>query len=303
MPEPVHRSRCLDKQLQALLAVWPEDPERFHALWRQLNNPEPLLHHAARHGVLGVLRGPLSEAAALPPALQQAVDERLLAERLWQEQLLQAHRESLAALEAAGIRAAVLKGPILSERLYGDPAIRRSTDVDLLIDPSELPRALTALASAGYEREAGPSTLYYERYHHHIALYRPLRPVLELHLRLFTGFGVVLRAADVLPRCQRFHSATGLDCWLLDAEDEFLHLCIHAAGHEFERLAWLYDLKLHLRQHSVSNWPALFERAKTWGVGLALAFTLEVLQERLAVTLPGVEPCLRRFRSRWQPAT
>lgn len=294
--------RSATAQLQALLAAWPDQPERFRSLWRQVENPEALLHQAARHGILGVLATPLSDPAALPATLQLALQQRLLAERLWQEQLLQAHRETLLALEKAGIQVAVLKGPMLSERLHGDPCCRRSTDVDLLIDAPDLHRAVEALAAAGYQREAGPSTLYHERYHHHVALYCPLRPVLELHLRLFTGFGVVLSAGDVLPRCWRFHSTTGLACWLLNAEDEFLHLCVHAAGHEFDRLAWLYDLKLFLLKQPIADWTALCDRAETLGVALALAFTLEVLRRRLAVQLPEAESFLRRYRPRWRTA-
>jgi hypothetical protein len=294
--------RSATAQLQALLAAWPDQPARFWSLWRQVENPEVLLHQAARHGVLGVLGSPLGDPAALPATLRVNLQERLLAERLWQEQLLQAHRETLQALESAGIRAAVLKGPMLSERLYGDPCRRRSTDVDLLIDAPDLGRAVAALAAPGYQREAGPSTRYHERYHHHVALYCPLRPVLELHLRLFTGFGVALNAADVLPRCWRFQSTTGLACWLLNAEDEFLHLCVHAAGHEFERLAWLYDLKLFLSKQPIADWAALFDRAEALGVALALAFTLEMLHRRLGVQFPDTGPFLSRYRPRWQTA-
>jgi len=292
--------RFATAQLQELLAAWPDQPARFWSRWRQVENPEALLQQAARHGVLGVLGVPLSDPTALPAALRAILQERLLAERLWQEQLLQAHRETLQSLENADIRAAVLKGPMLSERLYGDPFCRRSTDVDLLIDAPDLGRAIAALATAGYQREAVPSTLYHERYHHHVALYCPLRPVLELHLRLFTGFGVVLNAADVLPRCWSFHSTTGLACWLLNAEDEFLHRCVHAAGHEFERLARLYFLKLFLLKQPIADWAALFDRAEALGIALALAFTLEVLRRRLAVRLPEAESFQRGYRPRWQ---
>ena len=41
------------------------------------------------------------------------------------------------ALEAAGIPSVLLKGPALARTVYPDPALRQSTDIDLLVRPGE----------------------------------------------------------------------------------------------------------------------------------------------------------------------
>ena len=57
----------------------------------------------------------------------------------------------VGALADRGVSALVLKGPALGERLYGDPGLRPSTDVDLLVAPGDFGRALAALEDYGYE--------------------------------------------------------------------------------------------------------------------------------------------------------
>ena len=44
----------------------------------------------------------------------------------------------LSRLRDRGVPAVPLKGVILSERLYGDPAIRQSRDIDILVEPDQL---------------------------------------------------------------------------------------------------------------------------------------------------------------------
>lgn len=54
------------------------------------------------------------------------------------------------ALNDAGVRYAVRKGAALGERLYPDPALRITRDLDVLIAPDDRVRAAEALARLGY---------------------------------------------------------------------------------------------------------------------------------------------------------
>jgi hypothetical protein len=53
-------------------------------------------------------------------------------------------------LADAGIRSTPLKGPLLSEAVFGDPGRRLSSDVDLLVAPDELQAAVEVVRSLGY---------------------------------------------------------------------------------------------------------------------------------------------------------
>ncbi|NJD55700.1 MAG: nucleotidyltransferase family protein [Nitrospirae bacterium] len=64
-------------------------------------------------------------------------------------------RETLAVLEGLGsngIKAIPLKGPIAAELLLGDPGLYRSSDIDLLVRPEDVEKALASLAGQGYAR-------------------------------------------------------------------------------------------------------------------------------------------------------
>ena len=56
--------------------------------------------------------------------------------------------ELTAALEAAGIRSILLKGPAIKLWLYAEDESRHYWDIDLLVSPAELPRAESVAAGA-----------------------------------------------------------------------------------------------------------------------------------------------------------
>ena len=60
--------------------------------------------------------------------------------------------EVRAALERAGIRSVLLKGPAFARLLYRDARSRDYTDVDLLVDPARLERAEEVLRALGFQR-------------------------------------------------------------------------------------------------------------------------------------------------------
>jgi len=277
--------------LRRLLSAWPEDPVRFEAVRAEVRDWDSLLDHAARHGLFNLLADPLRACTAgVPPEVGVAVEERLIAQRLWQKRLLEALQEMLSVLVSAGIPVAVLKGPVLSERLFGSPFQRTSNDLDLLIAPAGFSPAVRALEGLGYQLEAGPSARYYERYHHHLTLHRAGWPDVELHRRLFTGFGVILAAEPFLSRSVDLASAYAGHCRVLSPEDEFLHLAVHAAGHAFARLGWLYDLKAFLHVYPRLDWG---HPAKP-GAGTGSGHPAGVQSGRAAAAAGGELPCRRR---------
>jgi hypothetical protein len=285
---PAPRTPPADGRLRELLACWPDDPAAFAAACARVADWEALLRQAERHGVLGVLHEPLrsvSAGAALRPWLEQ----RQVLARVWGEHLLEALAAALEALAAAGVKTAALKGPVLSERLYGDAALRRSTDLDFLVAPADLENALAALGALGYQAEQGASARYHRQYHHHLCLVHPRWPAVELHFRVYVGYGAALAAEEFLARSLTVAAlhGRGPGCRVLGPADEVLYLCLHAAGHDFERLAWLYDLKAYLRRHPDLDWPTVFDRARAAGVAGAVAFTLLTLRQRLGAHTPA----------------
>jgi hypothetical protein len=55
-----------------------------------------------------------------------------------------------SALERSGVPVVALKGPIMARELYGDPGLRVTTDIDLLVRPADFPGAIRLLSEEGY---------------------------------------------------------------------------------------------------------------------------------------------------------
>jgi hypothetical protein len=274
--------------LDSLMSAIPETPDRFEALCKDVADWSALVENAGREGVLGILRREILLTKIPVPEPARRLLERLEAvERLWQANVTRALDQALWALDSRGVQTVALKGPVLAERLYPEPGMRRSTDLDLLVAEADIERAAAALEPLGYELEDGLAARYARRHHHHLHLAGRCPPVIELHFRAYVGFGVTLQAEALLGRARGYRTARGAPCWILEPEDELLYLAVHAAGHCFDRLLWLYDLKLFMTQHPGLDEDIVSTRARALGVMAALALSSSVLRRRLGIPMPG----------------
>lgn len=264
-------------------------PDRFQQLAAMVTDWPAMVDAAAREGVLGILESEMARSVFALPADARRLMERLRAsETLWQRHVARALDGALGALEADGVRAAVLKGPALAERLYPEPGLRWSTDIDILVAEADTDRAVAALEPLGYAVEDRLAAGYARRHHHHLHLYGRRPPVIELHFRAYVGFGVVIHAEDLLERARPHRTAGGGRCLVLAPEDEALYLAVHVAGHCCDRLVWLYDLKLLVEREPALDWELLAARARAAGVMTAFALVADVLAQRLGLAIPPV---------------
>jgi hypothetical protein len=193
----------------------------------------------------------------------------------------------LDALNARGIPTVTLKGPVLARRLYPEEAVRPSTDLDLLIDPSRLDAAVAALAPLGFALEGGEVGRFFRDHHHHVHMLHPTLPPLELHFEAYLGFGTVLPAAPLIASSVPCSIPEWTDARVLSPEDELLYLAVHAASHRFARLVWLLDLKLLLQQRPGLSWDRIAARARAFGLSEAVSCACAELTERLGASSPG----------------
>jgi hypothetical protein len=135
-----------------------------------------------------VTLGPrLLEAApeAAPQRFASAVEEAIASARHNDALLTLIGERVRGQLRAGGIVSSPLKGPQLGEAIYGEPGRRPSSDIDLLVPPADLHRAVAAVRELGYaepnERVAAPALpeLHYAMRHE-----RDQLPAVELHWRI-----------------------------------------------------------------------------------------------------------------------
>ena len=168
-----------------------------------------------------------------------------------------------AVLAGAGLRHWPLKGPGLSERLYGDIGVRQVADVDLLVEPASLARTDALLAGLGYARQtsgrienlARAQELLYVRNGATPAIY------LDLHQRL-------------LPYVKRDPLAASVFAAGMTRENLLLYLCANQITHRFARLRYLCDVAAFVgREGAAVDWEALLGLARRmpWGPGIGFA--------------------------------
>jgi hypothetical protein len=232
--------------------------------------------------------------ALLPPAWAEAAAAALRKTRIDSLAALGELRSCAAILRVGDVPFVVLKGGAYLSELYPDPGCRPVTDIDLLVPPGRLPRAVAVLEKAGYVRRPSVEDREFQR----LQMSRPIAhvPQVEVHWSL----GHPSRARVDLDRvlaAARKATFEGIEGAVLPVEEGIVYHCAHAADHYFgPSLKWAIDLREMLRRFApdVARLRAL---ARRWRVVSALEASFEQ-QRRL---FPGEVPAAAPAWSGWRP--
>lgn len=248
------------------------------------------------------LLGPLAfHRGRYPEFRNDFIAASLFAER--REKLM---AEAVAAMAAVQVRVAPIKGIAYTERIYGDPALRPMTDMDLLVPRAEQRRAIEALEALGYVcvdtyRDA-PEL-------HHAVTFRRDDSNIDLHHTI------------VQPSRSRFDldavwgRATAPDAdgeaWELELVDLLLIHLIHAGRHELLVSAVSYvDAARMLRMLSADQLRELHDRARAARVTTLVEVAIEMTRSLEAGERPRWRGRLRvlpdcievlRYQNAWRP--
>ncbi len=265
-------------------------------------NATALVEDAARHGLSAMVADALAAEGA-EATLSPAAWARLSADARTQIAFgLKHKRLTLAVLDALareGVRPALLKGYGLALRLYPEqPLARPSSDVDVMVAPAELERAREAMTHLKLTEQKDHSLEDVFEEHHHVSFARP-GALVEVHFRLFSGFGGNVFDDAALRGRFRTAECEGRPVLQLAPEDEFLYLATHAANHSFLRISWLVDLQRYLKREPHLDWARMGHDAKTAGFSSAVAASLWLLESAMGVELPA--PASEAFElRRWR---
>ena len=188
----------------------------------------------------------------------------------------------------AGIRLLSMKGPLLAMELYGDPGMRTSRDLDLMVSPADLRRAGALLTELGYRQEehlyaATPLRHWYygQVEHEKHEVYNRGDICLELH---WQHDYQTEQSFDELWERREERPFMGGRVAVMGPDDRYPALFIHAAEHGFMRLRWLLDL-YELQKKPGFSWERVFGLMEAQGVGEIL---LESMLVMYRLGLPGL---------------
>jgi hypothetical protein len=192
-------------------------------------------------------------------------------------------REVLSTFATAGIPLIILKGAVLADTVYANPALRHSHDIDILLaepDPSHAIRLLSSLR------------------------FIPLRPPVDperqdLQFVHESGLPLVLHRQ---PFCLPLYNATTADLWtrsqrqiiadipasILSPPDQLLHVCGHATScTSRESFRWVCDAWLLITRYPNLDWDTLLDSAQRSHLALLLSVTLRYLADELQAPIPS----------------
>lgn len=167
--------------------------------------------------------------------------------------------EVAKALQEKKIRFVNLKGPLLSQRIYGDPTYRVSRDFDILVNPEDLNQALYLLEKHGYEPQEfewpqSPKKQKLARYFlNQIEMVHGETGIaLEVHWKLFSTRIIEHEKFDQLLRdhiTEYELAGQNLNCF--SQEFELFYLVVHGGIHAWFRLKWLVDVQEFMNRKRV----------------------------------------------------
>lgn len=258
---------------------WPDDDTRREAIRAAataVKDWDEVPRLASRHRVEPLVAHGLTAAGlTVPPALDAIVrHHRALSLRDIGETLRIA-----AALDGAGIVHRFLKGAPLGARAYGNPLLKRSWDIDLLVLPVDAERTAALLGLLDYTPHLPDRPLDEEEFDRwsqvskEAELKSPRGTRVELHWRVSDHrqlLGQITAASPTEPvRLLGERSvATFAD------PVNLAYLAVHGSAHAWSRLKWIADFNALLHSLIQDDRRDMIEQASARGVGEALSAAL-----------------------------
>ena len=205
--------------------------------------------------------------------------------------ILRALETIAARFQGLGIPLMALKGAALNLTIFEHPGQRPMSDLDLMVKPEDVSRAVAALTALGC-RPGRPLVRadFFPRFHYEteflIGRIFPVR--VDLHVRPLR----LLRYARLIPAGALWEGAETVrvgraEVFVPSAEDMLIHLAAHCAIHAHERPMWLADLK-HWAEAwgGTINWQRFLAHARAWGLVLPVRQALARAEQDCGAILP-----------------
>ncbi|MFC5652874.1 nucleotidyltransferase family protein [Paenibacillus solisilvae] len=187
------------------------------------------------------------------------------------------------------IRTLLLKGPVLTQALYGDLSLRTCKDLDILLPFEDVEKAEQLLIKQGFAPDHEEIRILndWKWRVHHLSYYNPETKVqVEIHWRLNPDKGSEPDFDEMWSR-RSVSTVTNYPIHVLGDEDMFLFLVTHGARHAWFRLRWLADIDRLVRKPL--NWEGIFTLLKKYHCqavgGQALVLVSELLLTPLSEDL------------------
>ena len=253
------------------LLVWPlAEPSALAAAAARVPDWPRLIEEAGYEGLLGLLAARLTAArpSGVPP---EAMAELERLRRLSAQRNLRMTGQLVRILELFeqhGIEALPVKGPVLAQDLYGDPTVRMSCDLDILVRPRDAVAARRLLLANGFEDEGSHNERLLSRGARQGEVHLRRRDgvlMVDLHWRLAVGHSAREITADHLLAAARAIRLLGREVRAPMEADQLLLTALHGSRHEWRPLELRLAVAVQVARLPEAAWPALLGAARELG--------------------------------------
>ncbi len=197
----------------------------------------------------------------------------------------------LDLFEQQAIGVISLKGPVLGVALYGDEALKTSSDLDLLVHPRDALCAIRAMLAARYRLTSvqhwSDDGAYLRDLNGELSFSGPTGALkIDLHWQLLpTYYPALFDEAELWGKLRPVSWGSG-HALTLAPEHLLLFLCAHGTKHSWERLGWLCDTARLIQVEPDLSWPEVFAHARRTDTSRMLSLGLLLASDLLGVDLP-----------------
>jgi hypothetical protein len=192
-------------------------------------------------------------------------------------------------LSSKGIETIVLKGPVIALQAFGDIALRRYTDLDVLIHEEDFPRVYELLCQSGYSPifELGSKQIKFQlRSDNHFSFNRQ-GDVLEVHWKIGPQENIYPTTPEQMWQGLYPILVLEREFSALSPENTVLFACLHGAKHGWRQLKWIVDLAYLCQSFTGIDWYALLEQAKGTGLFRQVCIGLLLSEGLVGATIPS----------------
>lgn len=305
-PDAQRPSATLPPETVALLAcaqylLRTRSVPSFAAALQACVSPAALSRAAAQHGMLGLLADTVARAEIDQPALV-AAHLASLQKSAARRSLRQAGSlvRLLDELEARGVHALPIKGPVWGESLYGDVTMRQWDDLDVLVAFDQIEEARRAFLDLGFVdagAHSGRVVRRAARAEGQIPLVHETDKKLriDLHWEVSVGpGGEGLTGVQLLGRaCSA--SLLGRRIVAPSPSDALLIMCLQGTRDRWNSVQDLLATAIQASRLEPESWPGILASARAAGLARRVAVGVAHVSRVMALEPPAeIEELLQR---------
>lgn len=205
----------------------------------------------------------------------------------------------LPRCQEAGLPIIILKGAVLAELYYPNPALRAMSDIDILVKAEDLATLDIIFSQAGYRTDISHAKTQKNEQKTYLTTRTYRRQDREglpfhVHTHLLNSTIPNDYFLDNFPIAQIWHAARRVriansEALVLSSHHQILHLAEHSlrVTHSLTKLQYLYDINRVIHnQTSEIDWQTLCEEAQEWRMESFLYYPLTLACQWLKAPVP-----------------